>query len=139
MANLTRYNPFGDLDDLFRGFMLQPVPLEKQAPQIIKVDVKENDGQYTVRADIPGIKKEDINVEIDGNVVSISAEVKREKEQKEGDRVIRSERYYGNMSRSFSLAHEVDESTAKAKYTDGVLEMTLPKKKGTAHGKIAVQ
>jgi len=138
MANLTRYDPFGDLDDMFKGFMLKPVRFEQQVPEI-KMDVKESDGNYVVRADIPGVKKEDINVDIDGNVVSISAEVKQEKEEKEGERVIRSERYYGSMSRSFSLAQDVDEKTAKAKYTDGVLELTLPKKAGSHPGKIVVQ
>jgi len=138
MANLTRYDPFGDLDDMFKGFMLKPVRFEQQVPEI-KMDVKESDGNYVVRADIPGVKKEDISVDIDGNVVSISAEVKQEKEEKEGERVIRSERYYGSMSRSFSLAQDVDEKTAKAKYTDGVLELTLPKKAGSHPGKIAVQ
>ena len=132
MANVTRYDPFGDLDDLFKGFMLRPVRFEQQVPQMqIKVDVKENDAAYVVRADIPGVKKEDIKVDVDGNVVSISAEVKQEKEQKEGGRVIRSERYFGSMSRSFSLGQDVDEKTANAKYTDGVLELTLPKKPGS--------
>jgi HSP20 family protein len=138
MANVTRYDPFGDLDDMFKGLTLRPVRLEQQAPQI-KMDVKENDGAYVVRADIPGVKKEDIKVDVDGNVVSISAEVKEEKEQKEGGRVIRSERYYGSMSRSFSLGQDVDEKTANAKYTDGVLELTLPKKSGSRQAKIVVQ
>lgn len=138
MTNLTRYDPFRDLDDLFKGLMLRPVRLEQQVPQI-KMDVKENDGAYNVRAEIPGVKKEDIKVDIDGNVVSISAEVKEEKEQKEGGRVIRSERYYGNVSRSFSLGQDVDEKAANAKYTDGVLELTLPKKSGSRQVKIVVQ
>jgi HSP20 family protein len=137
-SNLTEYDPFGDVDDLFKGFMLRPVRFEQQVPQI-KIDVKENDGAYVVRADIPGVKKEDIKVDVDGNVVSISAEVKEEKEQKEGARVIRSERYYGSMSRSFSLGQDVDEKAAKAKYTDGVLELTLPKKSGSRQAKIVVQ
>ena len=138
MANLTRYDPFGDLDDLLGGLMLQPMRFEKQVPQI-KMDVRENGGAYVVRADIPGVKKEDIKVDIDGNMVSISAEVQKEKEQKEGGRVIRSERYYGTMSRSFSLGQDVDEKSAKAKYTDGVLELTLPKKPGSRQAKIVVQ
>jgi HSP20 family protein len=138
MANLTRYDPFGDLDDMFKGLMLKPVRFGQQVPEI-KMDVKENNGAYTVRAEIPGVKKEDIKVDVDGNMVSISAEVKEEKEQKQGERVIRSERYYGSMSRSFSLAHDVDEKTANAKYTDGVLELTLPKKSGSRSGKIVVQ
>ena len=139
MANLTRYDPFGDLDDLFKGLMLRPVRFEQQVPQI-KMDVKENDGAYNVRAEIPGVKKEDIKVDIDGSVVSISAEVKEEKkEEKEGGRVIRSERYYGNVSRSFSLGQDLDEKAANAKYTDGVLELTLPKKSGSRQAKIIVQ
>ncbi len=138
MANVTRYDPFGELDDLFKGFMLRPVRVDQQAPQI-KMDVKENEGAYIVRAEIPGVKKEDIKVDIDGNAVSISAEVKREKEQKEGDRVIRSERYYGSMSRSFTLEQDIDEKTANAKYSDGVLELTLPKKAGSRRNTIAIQ
>jgi HSP20 family protein len=140
MANLTRYDPFGDLDDLFKGFMLRPVTLEQQVrvPQI-KMDVKENNGAYVVRADIPGVKKEDIKVNVDGNVVSISAEVKQEKEEKEGEHVIRSERYRGEVSRSFSLGQDVDEGATQAKYADGVLELTLPKKSGARQNKIVVR
>ncbi len=139
MANITRYDPFGELDDMFKGFMLRPVRLDQQQPQIIKMDVKETEGGYVVRADIPGVKKEDIKVDVNGNVVSISAEVKEEKEQKEGARVIRSERYYGSLSRSFSLGQDVDDKAASAKYTDGVLELTLPKKAGSQPGKVVVQ
>ena len=138
MANLTRYDPYRDLDDLFKGLMLQPVRFEQQMPQI-KMDVKENDGTYVVHAEIPGVKKEDIKVEVDGSVVSISAEVKQEKEEKKGERVIRSERYRGSVSRSFTLGHDVDEKTTQAKYADGVLELTLPKKSGARQGRIAVQ
>jgi HSP20 family protein len=138
MANVTRYDPFSDLDDFFKGFMLRPVRMEQQIPQI-KMDVKESNGNYTVRAEIPGVKKEDIKVDIEGDTVFISAEVKQEKEQKEDDRVIRSERYYGNVYRSFSLGQDVDEKAANAKYTDGVLELTLPKKAGSKSKQIAVQ
>ncbi len=96
------------------------------APEVqIKVDVKEDKQTYTVHADIPGAKKEDIHVSLDGNQVSISAEVKQEKEVKEGEKVIRSERFYGKVERSFSLENEVDESGASAKYADGVLELKL--------------
>jgi len=138
MANVTRYDPFGDLDDMFKGFMLRPVRFDQQMPQI-KMDVKENDGAYVVRADIPGVKKEDITVNIDGNMVSISAEVKKEKEEKKDERVVRSERYQGVVSRAFTLDQDVDEKAASAKYADGVLELTLPKKTGARQSKIAVQ
>jgi HSP20 family protein len=105
----------------------------------IKLDVKENDNAYTVHADIPGVKKEDIHVTVEGNMVSISAEKKTEKEEKEGEKVLRSERFIGKVSRSFSLGNDVDESKAQAKYNDGVLELTLPKKAASASKKVAIQ
>jgi HSP20 family protein len=77
---------------------------------------------------MPGIKKEDIHITIDGPVVSISAERKEEKEVKEGERVLRSERYFGKVSRSFNLGQDIDDGAANAKFADGVLELTLPKK-----------
>ena len=129
MANLTRYNPVDDaFDDLFRGFFMRPVRVEGVPEVQIKMDVKEDDKAYTVHAEIPGVKKDDIHITIDGNQVAVSAEVKSEKEVKEGEKVLRSERYYGKVSRAFTLAQDVDEATAQAKYNNGVLELTLPKK-----------
>lgn len=147
MANISRYDPlslartdpFGDIDDLFKGFFMRPVLFEGQQQMQIKMDVKEDDNAYTVHADIPGVKKEDIHVSIEGNQVSISAETKTEKEEKKGEKVLRSERYYGKVALSFTLAHDVDEAKAQAKYTDGVLELTLPKKPATAGKKLAIQ
>ena len=105
MANLTRFSPVDDaFDDLFRGFFMRPVRMEGVPEMQIKMDVKEDDKGYTVHADIPGVKKDDIHVTIDGNQVAISAEVKNEKEVKDGEKVLRSERYYGKVSRAFTLA-----------------------------------
>lgn len=149
MSNITRFNPFGseltrfdpfwDVDDMFNRFMMRPMLREgmEVAPQI-KMDVKEADGKYLVNAEIPGVSKDDIHVTIDGNRVSISAEVKQEKEEKEGERVIRCERNYGMASRSFSLADEVDQSQVQAKYNNGVLELTLPKKPGATRKEIPI-
>lgn len=137
--NLTRFDPFGDIDDLFKGFFVRPALLEGQPQMQIKMDVKEDDNAYTVHADIPGVKKEDIQVNIEGNQVSISAETKMEKEEKKGEKVLRSERYFGKVARSFTLAHDVDEAKAQAKYNDGVLELTLPKKAVSAAKKLAIQ
>jgi len=106
-------------------------------PQI-KMDVKETEGNYLVKAEIPGVNKDDIHVTIDGNRVSISAEVKQEKEVKEGERVIRSERSYGMCSRSFNLADEVDQSNVKASYNNGILELTLPRKPGSPRKEIKI-
>jgi HSP20 family protein len=113
--------------------------MEGQPQMQIKMDVKEDDQAYTVHADIPGVKKEDIHVSIEGNQVSISAETRVEKEEKKGEKVLRSERYVGKVARSFTLANEVDEAKAQAKYNDGVLELTLPKKAVSAARKLAIQ
>lgn len=130
MANITRFDPFTDMDDLFRGLFVRPLRLGFEMPEQIsvKLDVTRTDGAYSVKAEMPGVHKDDINVSIDGNVVTISGEVKKEEEEKKGAEVIRSERYYGKVSRSFSLPQEVDESKAEAKYADGVLRLTLPMK-----------
>jgi len=142
MTNLRLFDPaFGDnLESTMRRFF-SPAAWEQELPSLkMRVDVTEQDNGYEVKADIPGVKKEDINVRIDGNVVQIDAEVKRESETKEkGGKVLRSERYYGTVSRTFSLADDVDEGKAEAKYADGVLTLQLPKKTTAAARKIAVQ
>lgn len=137
LNEITRIDPFLNVDDMFNRFMMRPLFRGTLEPQI-KMDVKEADGQYLVKAEIPGVNKDDIHVTIDGNLVSISAEVKQEKETKEGERVISSERSYGMASRSFSLGSEVDQSNVKAAYNNGVLELTLPKKPGSASREIPV-
>jgi len=140
MANITRFDPFTDsFEDLFRR-VLRPMRWEgEEQPLQIKVDVEEDDKSYKVKAEIPGLRKEDINVQVDGNVVSISAESKREKEVTQQGKVIRSERYYGSLFRSFSLGQDVDQAGVNAKYTDGILELTLPKKATSEAKKISIQ
>lgn len=139
MANITRYDPFGELDDIFRGFFVRPMSIDPERALHIKMDVSEDDRAYTVHAEIPGVKKEDIDVDINGNQVSIGAEVRREREEKQDEKVVHAERYYGKVSRVFSLAQEVDEATAQARYDAGVLELTLPKKAVVSARKLAVQ
>jgi HSP20 family protein len=140
MANLTRFDPFADpFEDMVRR-VFKPVRWEVDTqPLQIKVDVQENDKAYTVKAEVPGVKKEDINVQIEGNQVSISAESKQEKDVKENGKVIRSERYYGSLYRSFTLGQDVDQAAAAAKYADGILQLTLPKKATAATKKLTVQ
>ena len=139
MANIARYNPFDDLFNEFsRGFWVKPLAMPAGTELSIKVDVKEDEKSYTVRADIPGVKKEEIQVDVDGNVVSLRAETKQEKEEKKGEKVIYSERSYGMASRSFTLPAEVDAKGAKAEYKDGVLNLTLPKKSNGGGKRIAV-
>lgn len=148
MANLSRWEPFSELarlgawDDSMEKYlrrMLQPMRMKAPEAVDITVDVTENDTSYTVKAEVPGAKKEEIGVSIEGNQVAISAEVKKEHEEKKGEKLLRSERYYGSMYRSFTLPTEVDQSKAEAKYADGVLELTLPKKAGGGAKKLEVR
>jgi HSP20 family protein len=130
LSNIARSDPFTNIDEWFKGFGMRPFSMETETPSLIKIDISENDKTYTVRAEIPGMKKEDVKVQVDGNRVSISAETKQEKEEKEGERVICRERYQGSSYRSFTLGSDVDESKSQAKFENGVLELTLPKKNG---------
>ena len=140
MTALARRESFEDFfPELFRRFSRFP-QISEQVPGEIKVDVVENDKDYQVRAEIPGAKKEDIRVSVDGNFVSISAEVRKEKEDKsKGGRVLVKETYYGSASRGFSLASEIDDKAVVAKLEDGVLKLTLPKREGAGARTIAVQ
>lgn len=137
MTRLTRYDP---LDDFFRGFLVRPVEYgESTDTPTLKMDVKEIEKSYVVYAEIPGVRKEDIHVAIDGAVVSVSAERRQEKDVREGERVLRSERSYGKMTRSFQLPQEVDEGQSVAKYNDGILELTLPKRVAAQTKRLAIQ
>lgn len=145
MANISRFDPradvFGDLvDDLFKGFVVRPVYTESRDTNArVKVDVAEKNGAYLVHAELPGVKKEDIRLTIDGAQVTLAAEIKREKDLAEGERVLHTERVYGKVSRSFMLPQEIDEAAAQAKFADGVLELTLPKKTAAARTQITIQ
>jgi HSP20 family protein len=149
MVNITRFDPlsdlvsfvpFGNFEDFFRVPRMRSLVRDLPAEPGIKMDVAEDDEAYHVKAEVPGVKKEDIHVSVEGNQVSITAEVKKEKEEKKGETVLRSERYYGMQSRSFTLMHDVDQDKAEAKYQDGVLDLTLPKKvNGGAVKQLAVK
>ena len=126
------------MNDFFKGMRLRPLMREFESEPKMKMDVTESENAYLVKADIPGVKKEDIHISVDGNLVSISAEVKKEKEEKKGETVIRSERYFGQVSRSFTLSNAVDAEKVQAKYADGVLEVTMPKKSNGSKKSITV-
>jgi HSP20 family protein len=141
MLNITRFDPLGDaFENLLRGVPVLRADPETRAPAPMKfrMDVIENDREYQVLAELPGVRKEEISITIAGNEVVVSAEVKHEKDVANGETVLRAERYYGKIQRAFSLGQEVDEATAQAKYSDGVLELTLPKKTVAASKKLAV-
>src|SRR5687767_16013904 len=143
MANVTRFDPFNELvDDFFKGFLVRPVAYEGRGEAVLprmKVDVAEKNGAYAVTAELPGVKKEDIQVSIDGAQVTLAAEVKREREAAQDERVLHTERVYGKLSRSFTLPQELDEAKAEARFKDGVLELTLPKKAAAQRKQISIQ
>lgn len=134
----------GLLDDFFKdinpGFYIRPLhgdPLP--TPGQIKVDVTETDTGYVISAEVPGVPKEDIHVSLDGNVVSLRAEVSQQDKQSKDDKVLRSERYFGSVARSFQLPTDIDAEQAKAKYDHGVLTLTLPKKLGGTAQRLAIE
>jgi HSP20 family protein len=138
MANITRFDPFGELDDLLQGFFVRPMSLESRGPAHFRMDVKEDEQKYTVLAELPGVKKDDIQVTIDGNQVAIAAEVKKNGEERQNEKVLRRERYYGKLFRTFSLGQEVDEGAASARFVDGVLELTLPKRTAASGRRLTI-
>ena len=140
MNKLVSYDPFADVafDDLFRGFF-KPVRLQTPSAVGIKMDVTESETGYVVHAEIPGARKEDIQVTIEGNQVTIGADVKREVEAKDGEKWLRSERHYGSVYRSFTLPVELDEAASAAKFENGVLELALARKPALAGRKLTIQ
>lgn len=148
MANtLTHFDPFREvmrlsaprgIEELMRDFPLSTALRGIESERQIRIDVTETDQAYLVKADMPGYKKEDIKIAVDGSMVSISATMQGQEEKTEGNTVY-SERYSGSQYRSFTLPQEVDDTQTEAKYQDGVLNLTLPKKPGTARKQITVQ
>lgn len=141
MSALTRIDPFEQmLPEMFRR-LAQPLRmgLAGEVAGDIRLDVSETPTDYAVRAEIPGAKKEDVRITVDGNFVNIAAEIRRDKEEKSEGRVLLKESYHGSVSRGFSLAHEIDAAKVVAKFEDGVLKLTLPKREGSGSRTIAVQ
>lgn len=148
MNNITRFSPFQverffpfqemermlrDMNVRMRSSMGDAEPFAE-----IRLDVSEDEKAYTVKADLPGVSKEDIKVAIDGERVSITAEVKRESQER-GRNTLYCERFCGQQSRSITLDTAIDENQAEAKFENGVLELTLPKKAGaTTHHLLTV-
>lgn len=145
MNALTRLERADDLladpfQDMFRRFFRRAdLPALRGAGEI-RLDVSENEKSYTIKAEIPGARKEDIRVQVDGNYVSISAEVRNEKETKDkNERQLTRELYYGAMSRAFTLDHEVDDGDAQAKFEQGVLTLTLNKRATSKSKTVPIQ
>jgi HSP20 family protein len=140
MANLIPYS--SPIDDLLSGFFVRPLSLQTQgmdAPLQFRMDVHETENAYRVVADLPGVRKEYINVKIDGADVEISAEARREQNAGDGEKALLNERVAGKYYRRLSLGHDLDEANAQAKYVDGVLELTLPKSPDSMPKRITIQ
>ena len=135
MNNLTRPTErargrdiFGDFDDLMGGWFRSPAVLRREeTAKMPAIDVSENEGAYLVKAELPGVAREDLDVTIKDGVLAINAERKKEKKDDKDGRVIREERYYGKFVRSLRLGSDIDESGIEAHYEDGVLNLSLPK------------
>jgi HSP20 family protein len=131
---------FRDLPGLHPSYFIKPLkgdPLPASGQ--IRIDVKESDDAYTVHAELPGMSKEEINVSVDANVVTLRAEVKQESKASDEEKVLRTERFYGAVARSFQLPQDIDQSKAKAKYDQGVLTLTLPKKQISGSQRLTVE
>lgn len=147
MNMLTRWNPFKsgtspvaamqEFDDFFRGLATRSAWRDMDLAPDIRIDVSEDDKSFQIKAEIPGVNKEDISITVDGNLISISAEVKRESENKDNNRLY-SERSFGKAFRSFSLPCDVEQAKAEAHYEKGVLSLMLPKRPNGSARKIAV-
>jgi HSP20 family protein len=137
-GNLVQPGILPDIGNLLRGISMAPVLRNlEQAPRMM-VDIEENDQAYILRADVPGANREDIAVTVDGNTVTIAADVVQEQTDQRGDMLL-SERVYGEEYRVFTLPQEVDESKAEARVENGILVLTLPKKTGGGAKKLNIQ
>ncbi|MFC5526360.1 Hsp20 family protein [Rhodanobacter ginsengisoli] len=135
---VSRFDPVATFDDLFRGLTTRPMWRDLEASPDLPIDVTEDAKAFHIKAEMPGITKDDIEVSVEGSQVAISAEVRRETKKKDDERELYTERYYGKVYRAFSLPSDIDSSKADARYDNGVLHLTLPKKSNGSMRKIAV-
>lgn len=138
---ITRNSIFDNFfDDMAPSFLMRPLHGDAlPSANQIKIDVNEKDNKFYVNAEIPGVAKEDIDLSITGDIVSISAEIEQKDEQKEGNKILRSERYFGSVSRSFQLPDKVEVDEAEASYENGVLQLVLPKETGSDRKKLEIK
>ncbi len=138
LTSLNR-NLFGDFfEPSSLGYFIRPLHGEALT-DAFKVDVKETPTAYVLHAELPGVKKEDLHITVDASKVTISGEVRQYDEEKKDEKIVRSERYFGSVMRSFQLPQEVDENLSDAKFENGILELTLAKKTSTGTKTIQVK
>jgi len=127
MKKISLHDQMSDIEDVVRGFMRRPFAFDSSAPDI-RLDMREDDASYSIHAEIPGAKKDDVKIDLDENYVSISAQKQNQVDRKNGGRWVVTERSFGAVSRSMSLPHDIDPKKAEASYENGVLVLNLPKK-----------
>jgi len=137
VRSLQRFGPLADFDDFLQGLPLGPMLRDLPASPDIRIDVNEDEKNYLVSAEIPGVKKEDIDVSVDGNRVTLQAEVKRD-QTRNSEKELYSERYVGKAYRSFSLPQDIDCDKCQARYDDGILQLTLPKKPNGQNKRLSI-
>lgn len=142
MVYLVRREPLNLFDDLFTDFFQRAVPANRDAgfgaAVRARMDVIDQGDRYAVRVDLPGVAKQDIQVTVEGARVSISAEIRRESPVKDGERVLLAERSATSFARHFELPGEVTEEGADARFEQGVLTLTLPKRAALAGRRLTV-
>ncbi|HXF66172.1 MAG TPA: Hsp20/alpha crystallin family protein [Burkholderiales bacterium] len=151
MANIVRYTPFGEVmgfapfwsasDDLVRDLFARPFGMGSLLwgdSEPFRMSIAENEHEYRVTAELPGARKEDIAVSVNGPEVTISAEIRNATEGAGQWSAVYSERLYGKLQRAFTLECEVDAEKAQARYADGVLELVLPKKEEQTRKRLTI-
>lgn len=142
MSNLNPFVGAGLLDELFRdvnpGYFIKPLHGDA-LPHQMRVDVRENAEAFVVEAEIPGAGKDQIHVDVDGNQITIRAQVSQQDRQSEGEKVLRAERYFGELTRRFQLSTEIDEQASKARYDNGILHLLLAKKRKKSGQRLSVE
>jgi HSP20 family protein len=129
---LTRWEPFREMDELLKGFspFMGRIPMARPAEAMEEfmplADIVEREKEYLIKVDLPEVRKEDVKVLFDDGVLTIKGERKVEKEEK-GDKVHRTERFYGVFERSFVLPEDVDVKAIRAESKEGVLTVHLPR------------
>lgn len=137
MANLTRWNPFAELEEMLDRYSRTPgqarltgrdgqQEVMRKGDWAPAVDITEDSDAYIIKAELPGVERNDVRVQVNDGVLTLQGERHAEKEEKD-KKVHRVERFYGNFARSFTLPDNVDEEQIQADYKDGMLTLRLPK------------
>jgi len=145
MANVVRWDPFREMlqfrrsmDRMMDESLMNGANWDEPMRWALAVDVMENNDAYLVKASLPGVDPDDINITYDNHVLTLSTEIRAEEEKKE-ERYLLRERRYGSFTRSITLPNQVDASKIEADYSNGVLTLTLPKAEELKPRRIQIQ